>query len=130
MVIPKRTKTVINFNSRRTAGSSFTITSTKQRIITTSILLGLVATVLPYQFAYLVLCIVQIVTAIRALRLLRDTVSLLLYCLVHLLTSLSALITCIIFTTIRIPFSYSCSGFYLSIYQSWSSGFETLPFTG
>jgi glycosylphosphatidylinositol deacylase len=55
--------------------SSFTITSTKQRIITTSILLGLVATVLPYQFAYLVLCIVQIVTVIRALGVARELVS-------------------------------------------------------
>jgi len=54
---------------------SFTITSTRQRIVTTSILLGLVATVLPYQFAYLVLCIVQIVTAIRALGVARESVS-------------------------------------------------------
>lgn len=89
-------------SSRRPSGGSFTITSTKQRIITTSVLLGLVATVLPYQFAYLVLCIVQIVTAIRALRLLRDTVSWLTSYYMQPLNLPSVLITCTISTTIRI----------------------------
>lgn len=42
--------------------------STYQRMITTGVLLLLVVTVVPYQFAYVVLCIVQFVTATRALR--------------------------------------------------------------
>lgn len=50
-------------------------TSSQQRIITTSVLLLLVATVIPYQFAYVVLCIVQLVTSIRSLRLARDNSS-------------------------------------------------------
>jgi glycosylphosphatidylinositol deacylase len=62
---------------RRLSSASFAITSTKQRIITTSILLALVATILPYQFAYLVLCIVQVVTTIRAWRSLREAVGVL-----------------------------------------------------
>jgi glycosylphosphatidylinositol deacylase len=84
----------------RRPSSSFTITSTRQRIITTSILLGLVATVLPYQFAYLVLCIVQIVTAIRALSVARESVSLTTIINISLADSYSILITCTTSTTI------------------------------
>ncbi|WP_164114834.1 hypothetical protein [Serratia marcescens] len=39
-----------------------------QRIIATGVLVLLVVTFIPYQFAYMVLCIVQIATCIRALR--------------------------------------------------------------
>lgn len=42
------------------------MTSPVKRLITTGILLALVATVIPYQFAYMVLCIVQLVTCVRA----------------------------------------------------------------
>lgn len=48
-------------------------TSTRRRILTTSILLLLVSTVIPYHFAYVVLCIVQLATCTRAYRLARDT---------------------------------------------------------
>lgn len=61
--------------SDRQSHQPFAITSTKQRLITTSVLLALVATVLPYHFAYLVLCIVQLVTTIRAWRQVRENVS-------------------------------------------------------
>ncbi|KAF1992557.1 PGAP1-domain-containing protein [Aulographum hederae CBS 113979] len=57
---------------RRTP-AAFAITSTRQRIATTSVLLGLVITVIPYQFAYLVLCIVHIATCIRACTLAWET---------------------------------------------------------
>lgn len=60
--------------ARRTP-MTFAVTSTSQRIITTCILLSLVSTVIPYHFAYIVLCIVQITTCVRGLRLARDTVS-------------------------------------------------------
>jgi glycosylphosphatidylinositol deacylase len=59
--------------SRRTP-SAFAVTSTRQRVLTTSVLLLLVSTVIPYQFAFLVLCIVHIATCIRALRVARETV--------------------------------------------------------
>lgn len=36
----------------------------------------MVATIIPYQFAYLVLCLVQLATSVRALRLAQETVSL------------------------------------------------------
>jgi hypothetical protein len=52
----------------------FAVTSTRQRILTTAILLFLVSTVIPYQFAFLVLCIVQIASCVRALRVARETV--------------------------------------------------------
>ena len=53
--------------SLRTA-VGFAVTSTHQRLYTIGILLLLVVTVIPYQFAYLVLCIVQAATSVRALR--------------------------------------------------------------
>ncbi|KAF2435964.1 PGAP1-domain-containing protein [Tothia fuscella] len=53
--------------------TTFAVTSTRQRIITTSVLLMLVSTVIPYQFAFLVLCMVQIATCVRALRMARET---------------------------------------------------------
>ncbi|KAI7265512.1 GPI inositol-deacylase-like protein [Hortaea werneckii] len=56
-----------------TSSSSFTITSPQQRMITTSILLLLVITIIPFQFAYMVLSIVQLATCVRALRLARET---------------------------------------------------------
>lgn len=67
-----RAVTLRNDEGRRTA-SSFGITSAQHRIITTSILLLLVTTVIPYQFAYMVLSVVQVATCVRALRLAQDT---------------------------------------------------------
>ncbi|KAK4632114.1 GPI inositol-deacylase [Fulvia fulva] len=46
-----------------------------QRLVTTGILVLMVVTVIPYQFAYMVLCIVQVATCIRALKGARDTQS-------------------------------------------------------
>ncbi|KAL8832960.1 MAG: hypothetical protein Q9170_004620 [Blastenia crenularia] len=57
-----------NNNLKRTSMPAFTSTSPRRRIITASVLLLLVSTVIPYQFAYLVSCIVQLATCIRALR--------------------------------------------------------------
>lgn len=51
---------------------AFTLTSPRRRIVTASVLLLLVLTVIPYQFAYLVSCIVQLATCIRALYHLRE----------------------------------------------------------
>jgi hypothetical protein len=69
-------------NSRRPITSSSTVSSPdvfaasspRRRIATTIILLILVATVIPYQFAYMVACLVQFATCTRALRCARDTV--------------------------------------------------------
>ncbi|KAF4547937.1 GPI inositol-deacylase-like protein [Elsinoe fawcettii] len=47
---------------------SFSAISPLQRLLTTSILILLVATVIPYQFAYLVLCFIQLATCVRAFR--------------------------------------------------------------
>lgn len=49
--------------------SAFAVNSTRQRVLTTLILLSLVSTVIPYHFAYAVLCLVQLATCIRAFRL-------------------------------------------------------------
>ena len=54
---------------------SFAASSPRRRIITASILLFFVSTVIPYQFAYMVACLVQVSTSTRALRLVRETVS-------------------------------------------------------
>ncbi|KAF2161178.1 hypothetical protein M409DRAFT_70008 [Zasmidium cellare ATCC 36951] len=50
--------------------TSFTM---NQRIVTTGILVLMVVTVIPYQFAYMVLCIVQVATCIRALKTAQET---------------------------------------------------------
>lgn len=55
------------------APSVFAVTSTRQRIITTSVLLSLVSTVIPYHFAYMVLCLVQLATCVRGFRLAKET---------------------------------------------------------
>jgi glycosylphosphatidylinositol deacylase len=52
---------------------AFCPSSPRRRLFTTGILLFLVSTFIPYQFAYLVACLVQIATCIRALRLARDS---------------------------------------------------------
>ncbi|TQV96628.1 hypothetical protein V2A60_002986 [Cordyceps javanica] len=46
----------------------FSPSTPRRRMISTAILLLLVATFIPYQFAYLVACIVQLFTSVRALR--------------------------------------------------------------
>lgn len=53
--------------------TSFASSGGRQRLITTAILLLLITTLIPYQFAYMVLTIVQLCTCVRALRLARDT---------------------------------------------------------
>jgi len=53
--------------------TSFASTGANQRLLTTAILLLLITTLIPYQFAYMVLTIVQLCTVVRALRLARDT---------------------------------------------------------
>ncbi|KAM0325550.1 hypothetical protein ACHAQA_007537 [Verticillium albo-atrum] len=53
---------------RRAQTSAFVPSSPKRRMVTTAILLFLVSTFIPYQFAYLVACLVQLFTTVRALR--------------------------------------------------------------
>jgi glycosylphosphatidylinositol deacylase len=60
-------------NGRFSRITSFATTGGRQRLITTAILLLLITTLIPYQFAYMVLTIVQLCTCVRALRLARDT---------------------------------------------------------
>ncbi|KAL9056957.1 MAG: hypothetical protein Q9162_002623 [Coniocarpon cinnabarinum] len=51
----------------------FSNASPQKRIITTTILLVLASTIIPYQFVFMVLCIVQLITCVRALRLAQET---------------------------------------------------------
>jgi len=53
--------------------SVFAVTSNRQRILTTCVLLSLVSTVIPYHFAYVVLCFVQLATSVRAFRLAKES---------------------------------------------------------
>lgn len=66
---------LLMFAHRSYTGPVFAATSPARRVATASILLLLVSTIIPYQFAFLVACIVQMTTCTRALRLARDTVS-------------------------------------------------------
>jgi hypothetical protein len=102
-----------DFGCTRRTTTAFAVTSPLQRVITTSILLIMVATIIPYQFAYLVLCLVQLATSVRALRLAQETVS--------FRPSIPSQ---------RRVCSYSCSGSSPSTFPSSSSGFTILPSTG
>ena len=61
--------------SGRTNNSTFVVSSLRRRLIVTSVLIILVWTVIPYQFLYIVLCIAQFATCVRALSLARENVS-------------------------------------------------------
>lgn len=52
--------------------SGFGVCSPRRRVLTTAVLLFLVATFIPYQFAYVVACLVQLTTTVRALRIVSD----------------------------------------------------------
>ena len=67
-----RSSPLQNGDGKRTP-TAFAVTSTRQRIVTTCVLLSLVSTVIPYHFAYIVLCIVQIATCVRGFRLTRES---------------------------------------------------------
>ena len=60
---------------RRAITVAFVASSPKRRVLTTLALLFFVAFVVPYQFAYMVACIVQLATCVRALRYAYDNVS-------------------------------------------------------
>ncbi|GKT80250.1 GPI inositol-deacylase [Colletotrichum tofieldiae] len=53
---------------RRAQLPIFVASSPRRRMVTTAVLLFLVSTFIPYQFAYLVACLVQLFTVVRALR--------------------------------------------------------------
>lgn len=61
-----------NDDRRRATSLTFAPSTPRRRILTTAILLFLVSTAIPYQFAYLVACLVQIATCTRALRFSRE----------------------------------------------------------
>jgi glycosylphosphatidylinositol deacylase len=58
-----------SFTSRDKMLAVFPTTSNRRRVITTLILLSLVYTVIPYHFAYVLLCVVHLGTCVRASRL-------------------------------------------------------------
>lgn len=55
---------------------AFVVSSLRRRLIVTSVLIILVWTFIPYQFLFIVLCIAQLATCVRALSLARESVSL------------------------------------------------------
>ncbi|KAL2024000.1 hypothetical protein VTK56DRAFT_235 [Thermocarpiscus australiensis] len=57
-----------NEDRRKSAAAAFLPSSPRRRMITTAVLLFLVSTLIPYQFAYLVACLVQLMTTVRAQR--------------------------------------------------------------
>ena len=57
-------------NSNNVAASS----RTKRRIVVTLVLLFIVATVVPFQFAYVVACVVQFSSCIKALNRTKDVI--------------------------------------------------------
>jgi GPI inositol-deacylase len=61
-----------NDDRRKTSLPAFLPSSPRRRMITTAILLFLVSTFIPYQFAYLVACLVQLTTTVRAQRIASD----------------------------------------------------------
>jgi glycosylphosphatidylinositol deacylase len=59
-------------NAKRTPGA-FAVTSIRQRVITTCILLTMVSTIIPYHFAYMVLCLVHLATCVRSFTLANES---------------------------------------------------------
>jgi hypothetical protein len=57
-----------NEDRSRAGPAAFFCPSPRRRMITAAVLLFLVTTVVPYQFAYLVACLVQLMTTVRAQR--------------------------------------------------------------
>lgn len=64
-----------NHERRHTGTTVFSTSSPRRRIIVTAFLLLFVATIVPYQFAYMVACLVQLATCIRALKFAKENVS-------------------------------------------------------
>ncbi|KAI8630592.1 GPI inositol-deacylase [Xylariaceae sp. FL1651] len=62
--------------SKSTIAPVFTPTSPRRRLLTTGALLFLISTVIPYQLAYVVACLVQLSTSMRAHYVARETPSL------------------------------------------------------
>ncbi|SPQ20057.1 cb516840-41ca-456e-a224-aaf7ec81a98f [Thermothielavioides terrestris] len=62
----------IRNEDRRKLAPVFWCPSPRRRMLTTAVLLLLVSTVVPYQFAYLVACLVQLMTTVRAQRIASD----------------------------------------------------------
>ncbi|OTB03311.1 hypothetical protein M426DRAFT_12670 [Hypoxylon sp. CI-4A] len=60
---------------KRALSPAFTPSSPRRRLVTAVVLLFLVSTFIPYQFAYVVACLVQLSTAVRAHRVTRETPS-------------------------------------------------------
>ncbi|KIW58440.1 hypothetical protein PV05_02961 [Exophiala xenobiotica] len=60
-------------DSEKGIASAFVASTPRRRAINTAVLLFLVATVIPYPFAYVVACIVQLMTCTRALRCAKET---------------------------------------------------------
>lgn len=117
------------------SGPIFTHPSPRRRMINATILLILVATVIPYQFAYMVACMVQVATCVRALWHVKETVcvselsydsSLLFYrtdeCSAWQSTRVSSIM--------RIRSSRSCSGYFQSTSWSLWCGYTIWPFIG
>lgn len=58
----------VRHDDRRRATNGFKPSSLRRRLVTTAVLLLLVSTFIPYQFAYVVACLVQLITTVRAHR--------------------------------------------------------------
>lgn len=69
-VIPRRKAADSDNEAPPSTMPIFVPSTPRRRMMSTAILLFLVATFIPYQFAYLVACLVQLFTSIRALRIL------------------------------------------------------------
>ena len=125
--------TCLNLCSKRNTPPGFSASSPRRRFITTGVLLLLVSTLIPYQFAYMVACIVQIATCTRALRLAQENVRQclqLLNCNIVYTDYVSDRDPIIISTITHTPSSFSCSGCSRSICLSWSSGYIISPSIG
>ncbi|KAK3323585.1 GPI inositol-deacylase [Cercophora scortea] len=61
-----------NDDRRKTLTPAFLSSSPRRRMVTTAILLFLVSTFIPYQFAYFIACVVQLLTTVRAQRIASD----------------------------------------------------------
>lgn len=67
-ILSTRPAWIRNDDRRRVPVGGFMASSVRRRMITMAVLFFLVSTFIPYQFAYLVACLVQLITTVRAQR--------------------------------------------------------------
>ncbi|KAL9615444.1 MAG: hypothetical protein Q9167_000122 [Letrouitia subvulpina] len=129
-LLPAKESVTKAVDPRRGPTTAFGAASPRRRIITAIILLFLVSTIIPYQFAYLVACIIQLATCIRSIRVANETQSEAHYNLYNYVHSVLVLMLCVL--PINIPvlvvWVHNLAVHWLTPFSSHHNVLSVLPF--